>query len=94
MRLRVFDAEAGEERAERIAAADAFFVDELLLVLLERGDLVGQVRQFQVLRNRGDGQVGGIGSDRCNAHGAKGAHAQEDGAGAQDAGFAGLRQQR
>jgi hypothetical protein len=51
LRLLVFDAEAVEHGTQRVTRTDAFFVDELLLVLLEGGDLVCQVRQLQVLRD-------------------------------------------
>ena len=86
--LLVFDAEAGEHGAQRVAGADAFFVDELLLVLLQRGDLVGQVRQLQVLRDGFDRHVGGVRRDRGDCGRAEGAQGQGSGAPGDDAGFA------
>ena len=84
-RFLVVDAEAVEQGGERIAGADFFFVDELLGFLLERGDLVRQVRQFQVLRDGFDWEVGRIRGKRRDARGAECADCKKDRASADDA---------
>jgi hypothetical protein len=86
--LLVVDAEAGEHRAERVAGADALFVDELLLVLLQRGDLVRQVRQLQVLGDGFDGRSAASGAIGATAVAPK-AHNARAAAPARRCGFCG-----
>jgi hypothetical protein len=83
-----FDAEAVEHRTQGVAGADAFFVDELLLVLLQGGDLVCQVRQLQVLGDRLDGEVGCVRRDRRDGGGTECTQCQGCCAAADDTGLA------